>query len=136
MNRGHEPVEVAVSLPGGRVYHAGAAMAAMLSPAGTRDPDRLTVQLPAAGLDATGRLLAQYAAAWGFPVDEVATWRASAAPSAPAGLADDTGPFVYSTRVFTGTDAGFVHVEFQVSHHLRERDFVVTALFTWGTPFP
>jgi hypothetical protein len=25
-------------------------------------------------------------------------------------------------------------VEFQVSHDLRERDFVITALFTWGTP--
>ena len=136
MNPGHHPVEVTVNLPGGRGYHAGAAMAAMLSPDSTRDPDRLTVQLPAADLDATGRLLAQYAAAWGFPPDEVATWRASAAPSASAGAEDDTGPFSYSTRVFTGNDAGLVHVEFQVSHHLRERDFVVTALFTWGTPVP
>jgi hypothetical protein len=135
MNPGREPVEVAVNLPSGRVYHAGAAMAAMLSPASTRNPDRLTVELPAAGLDATGRLLAQYAAAWGFPSDEVVTWRASAAASASAGPEDNTGPFTYSTRVFTGADAGFVHVEFQVSHHLRERDFVVTALFTWGTPF-
>ena len=134
MNPGHEPVEVAVHLPDGRVYHAEAAMAAMLSPASTRDPDRLTVQLPAAGLQATSRLLAEYAAAWGFPSDEVASWRASAAPSAPAGSEDDTGPFTYSTRVFTGADAGFVHVEFQVSHHLSERDFVVTALFMWGTP--
>ena len=132
MNPGHEPVEVAVHLPDGRVYHAEATMAAMLSPGGTRDPDRLTVQLPAAGLQPTSRLLAQYAAAWGFPSDEVATWRASAAPSAPAGAEDDTGPFTYSTRVFTGADAGFVHVEFQVSQHLSERDFVVTALFTWG----
>ena len=127
---------MAVNLPGGRIYHAQAAMAAMLSPDGTRDPDRLTVQLPAADLDATGQLLAQYAAAWGFPSDEVATWRTSAGTSALAGPEDDTGPFTYSTRVFTGADAGFVHVEFQVSHHLRERDFVVTALFTWGTPFP
>jgi len=130
------PVELAVNLPSGRVYHAGAAMAAMLSPDSTRDPDRLTVQLPAAGLDVTGRLLAEYAAAWGFPPDEVATWRASAAPGASAGAEDDTGPFSYSTRVFTGNDAGFVHVEFQVSDHLRERDFVVTALFTWDRPFP
>jgi hypothetical protein len=136
MNPGHRPVEVAVNLPDGQIYQAGAAMAAMLSPDRTRDPDRLTVQLPAAGLDATGRLLAQYAAAWGFPPEEVATWCASAAPSAPAGPEDDTAPFSYSTRVFTGGDAGFVHVEFQVSHHLRERDFVVTALFTWGTPSP
>jgi hypothetical protein len=136
MNPGHQPVEVAVNLPGGRVYHAGATTAAMLSPDSTRDPDRLTVQLPAAGLDAIGRLLAQYAAAWGFPSDEVATWRASAAPSVSADPEDDTGPFSYRTRVFTGDDVGFVHVEFQVSHHLREREFVVTALFSWGTPVP
>ena len=134
MNRGREPVEVTVNPPGGRVYTAQAAMAAMLSPDGTRDPDRLTVQLPAAGLDATGQLLAQYAAAWGFPSDEVATWRASAGTSASAGPEDGTGPFTYGTRVFTGADAGFVHVEFQVSQHLREGDFVVTALFTWSTP--
>jgi hypothetical protein len=136
MNPGHYPVEVAVNLPAGRVYQAGAAMAAMLSPDSTRGPDRLTVQLPAVGLDATGRLLAQYAAAWGFPPDEVARWRASAAPGASAGPEEDSGPFSYSTRVFTGADAGFVHVEFQVSHHLREGEFVVTALFTWGTPVP
>jgi hypothetical protein len=135
-NPGHRPVEVAVSLPSGRVYHAGAVMAAMLSPASTRDPDRLTVQLPAAGLDATGQLLEQYAVAWGFPSDEVTAWRASAAPGASAGPEDDTGAFSYSTRVFTGTDDGFVHVEFQVSHHLREGDFVITALFTWDTPSP
>jgi luciferase-like monooxygenase len=136
MNPGHQPVEVAVNLPSGHVYHAVAAMAAMLSPATTRDPDHLTVQLPAADLDATGQLLAQYAPAWGFPPEEVTTWRASAAPSASASPGDDTGPFSYSTRVFTGTDAGFVHVEFQVSHHLPEHDFVVTALFTWDTPLP
>lgn len=136
MNPGQIPVEVAVSLPGGRVYHADAAIAAMLSPASTRDPDRLTIQLPAAGLDATGRLLAQYAAAWGFPPEEVTAWRASAAPIAAASPEDGIGPFTYSTRVFTGTDAGVVHVEFQVAHHLREHDFVVTALFTWATPLP
>src|SRR5262249_59297944 len=31
-NPGHRPVEVAVSLPSGRVYHAGAVTAAMLRP--------------------------------------------------------------------------------------------------------
>src|SRR5262249_5535718 len=135
-NPGHQPVEVAVKLPSGRVYHAAAAMAAMLSPPSTGGPDRRRVQVAAADLDATGRVLAQYAVAWGFPSDEVATWRASAAPSASAGPEDDAGSFSYSTRVFTGTDDGLVHVEFQVSQHLREREFVVTALFTWGTPLP
>jgi len=35
-----------------------------------------------------------------------------------------------------GVEAGFVHVEFPVSHHLPGRDFTVTALSTWGAPFP
>jgi hypothetical protein len=87
-------------------------------------------QLSPAGLDVTGRVLAQYAAAWSFPSNEVTTWRASAAPSASAGPKDAAGPFTYSMRVFTGTDAGFAHLEFQVAGHLRERDFVITALFT------
>jgi hypothetical protein len=33
--------------------------------------------------------------------------------------------------VFTPDDAGFVHLEFQVSHHVREGIFVVVALFSW-----
>ena len=136
MNPSREPVDLAVNLPGGRVYHARAAMVAMLSPTGTQDPDRLTVQLPAAGLDATERLMAQYAADWGFPSEEVASWRAGAAPSAPADPNNDTGLFTYNTHVFTGADTGFVHLEFQVSHHLSERNFVVAALFTWDTPSP
>jgi len=132
MNPGREPVDLAVNLPDGRAYHARAAMAAMLSPAGTGDPDRLTVQLPPTDLDATEELMAQYAASWGFPAREVARWRASVAPSAPAGPNDDdTGLFTYGTRVFTGADVGFVHLEFQVAHHQREREFVVAALFTW-----
>ena len=134
MNSGREPVDVSVNLPGGRVYHARAAMAVMLSQADTGEPERLAVQLPAADLDAAGQLIADYAAAWGFPPAEVAIWRAGAAPSAPADPDNDTGLFSYSTHVFTAADAGFVHLEFQVSHHLRERAFVVSALFTWDTP--
>jgi hypothetical protein len=134
MNPGREPVDVAVNLPGGRVYHAQAAMAVMLSQADTGEPERLAVQLPAADLDAAGQLIAEYAAAWGFPPAEVAIWRAGAAPSAPADPDNDMGLFTYSTHVFTAADAGFVHLEFQVSHHLRERAFVISALFTWDTP--
>ena len=33
--------------------------------------------------------------------------------------------------MFTPDDVGVVHLEFQVSHHVRENDFVVAALFSW-----
>src|SRR5262249_25094804 len=96
------------------------------------DPDRLTIQLPPADLDATEELMAQYAASWDFPAREVARWRASVTPSAQAGPNDDdTGQFTYGTRVFTGANVGFVHLEFQVAHHQRDREFVAAALFTW-----
>ena len=42
----------------------------------------------------------------------------------------------YSTHVFTPDDVGFVHLEFQVSHHVREGDFVITALFSWESHVP
>jgi hypothetical protein len=37
----------------------------------------------------------------------------------------------YSSHVFTPDDVGFVHLEFQVSHHVRESICVVTVLFSW-----
>jgi hypothetical protein len=33
--------------------------------------------------------------------------------------------------VFTPADIGPVHLEFQISHHVSERAFVVAALFSW-----
>ena len=99
-------------------------MAAMLSSAPAGDPDRLTVQLPPTGLDAAARLLGEYAAQWDFPAAAVAAWHTSASRRAP-------GDRHYSTHVFTAEHIGFVHLEFQVSHHVRERDFVVAALFSW-----
>ena len=124
MNPNRRPFDVAVALPGGRSYRARAELAVMLSSTRAGDPDRLTVQLPAAGLEATERLITQYAAEWGFPGDAVAGWRTGAARR-PSSDRD------YSTQVFTPDDLGFVHLEFQVSHHVRENDFVVTALFSW-----
>jgi hypothetical protein len=99
-------------------------MAVMLSPAPAGGPDRLTVQLPPTGLDAAVRLLGEYAVQWDFPAEAVAAWRSSASRRAP-------GDRHYSTHVFTAEPIGFVHLEFQVSHHVQERDFVVAALFSW-----
>ena len=123
-NPGRVPFDVTITLPGGRAYHARAEMAVMLGSAPAGNPDRLTAQLPPASLDATTRLIGDYAARWGFPVGAVTDWRASAAQRAP-------GEGYYGTHVFTPPEIGPVHLEFQVSHHVPERVFVVTALFSW-----
>jgi hypothetical protein len=124
MNPNRRPFDVAVALPGGRFYRARAELAVMLSSTRAGDPDRLTVQLPSAGLEATERLITQYAAEWGFPTDAVAGWR-TGAERRPSSDRD------YSTHVFTPDDVGVVHLEFQVAHHVRENDLVVAALFSW-----
>jgi hypothetical protein len=124
VNPGRAPFDVTITLPGGRAYHARAEMAVMLGSTPAGDPDRLTVQLPPASLDATARLIGDYAARWGFPADAVTDWRTSAAQRA-------SGDGYYGTRVFTPPQIGSVHLEFQVSHHVPERDFVVAALFSW-----
>jgi hypothetical protein len=121
---GRPAFDVTVTLPFGRAYHARAEMAVMLASAPAGDPDRLTVQLPPASLDATARLLGDYAARWGFPADAVTDWHTSAAQRA-------SGDSYYGTQVFTPPGIGPVHLEFQVSHHVPERTFVVTALLSW-----
>jgi hypothetical protein len=126
MNPGRAPFDVTVALPGGRAYHARAEMAVMLGSTRAGDPDRLTVQLPPASLDATAQLIGDYAVRWGLPADAVTAWRTGAARRASSDR-------YYSTHVFTPAYTGPVHLEFQVSHHAPERDFVVAALFSWPT---
>jgi hypothetical protein len=126
MNRRREAFHFTVTLPGGREYHAQTDMAVMLSSTCAGDPDRLTVRLPPVGLEAAMRLLGDYAKQWGFPADEVEAWHASAVRRA-------SGHRRYGTHVFRAADIGTTHLEFQVSHHVRERDFVVTALFSWNS---
>jgi hypothetical protein len=125
MNPNRQPFDVAVQLPGGRFYRARAELAVMLSSTRAGDPDRLTVQLASAGLEATDLLITQYVAEWGFPTDAVGGWRMGAERRASSDRD-------YSTHVFTPDEIGFVHLEFQVSHHVRENEFVVAALFSWG----
>jgi hypothetical protein len=124
VNPGRTPFDVTITLPGGRAYHARAEMVVMLSSTPAGNPDRLTVQLPPASLDATARLIGGYAARWGFPAHAVTDWRTSAAQRA-------SGEGYYGTQVFTPSEIGSVHLEFQVSHHVPEHDFVVAALFSW-----
>jgi hypothetical protein len=126
MNPNRRPFDLRVLLPGGRVYRARAAEAVMLSSTPAGDPDRLMVQPPAAGLDAdaTQQLIAQYAAEWGFPAEAATGWRAGVERR----IGSDRS---YSTHVFTPEDVGFVHLEFQVSHHVSEGTFVMSTLFSW-----
>jgi hypothetical protein len=126
MNPGRAPFDVTITLPGGRAYHARAEMAVMLGSTRAGDPDRLTVQLPPASLDATAQLIGDYAARWGLPAGAVTAWRTGTARRA-------SGDRYYITQVFTAADTGPVHLEFQVSHHVPERDFVVAALLSWHT---
>lgn len=124
MNPGRAPFDVTIALPGGRAYQARAEMAVMLSSTRAGDPDRLTVQLPPASLAGAAQLISDYAAQWDFPADAVAAWHGDATRHA-------AGDRYYRTHVFTPADIGPVHLEFQVSHHVREHQFVVAALFTW-----
>jgi hypothetical protein len=124
VNPGRTPFDVTITLPGGRAYHARAEMAVMFGSTPAGDPDRLTVQLPPDSLEATARLMGDYAARWGFPADAVTDWRTIAAQRT-------SGDRNYGTHVFTPPEIGPVHLEFQVSHHVPERAFVVTTLFSW-----
>jgi hypothetical protein len=126
INRNRAPFHLTVTLPGGREYHAQADMAVMLSSTSAGDPDRLTVRLPRVGLEAATRLIGDYATQWGFSADEVEAWHASAVRRA-------SGDRRYGTHVFKASDIGTMRVEFQVSHHVHERDFAVTALFSWNS---
>jgi hypothetical protein len=126
MNRNRAPFHFTVTLPGERKYHAQADMAAVLSSRRDGDPDRLTVRLPPVDLEAATRLIGDYATQWGFSADEVEAWHASAVRRA----SDDRR---YGTHVFKAADIGTIRMEFQVSHHVREREFVVTALFSWNS---
>ncbi len=127
MDRKRRPFDVTVALPRRGAYRARAESAMMLSTVCGGDPDRLAVQLPPAGFAETATLLAAYAAEWGFALDTVADWRAGYERRR---VSDRS----YSTHVFTPEKVGFVHLEFQVSHHVREGYFVVAALLSWHAP--
>jgi hypothetical protein len=92
MNRARAPFDLTIALPGGRVYHARAEMAVMLSSARAGDPDRLTVQLPPANLETAARLIGEDAAQWGLPATAPEAWRVNASQHAP-------GDRHYSTRL-------------------------------------
>jgi hypothetical protein len=125
MNPDRRPVAIAALLPGGREFRADVRLAVLLSPERDAGPEELVLRLPAADLEATARLLTEYASVWGFPADAIARWR-TGAEQRPSSDRD------YSTHVFTGEPLDGVRVEFQVAHHVRDGNFVVAAIFSWS----
>lgn len=127
MNPNRRPFDLTVRLPGGRAYRIRAAEAVMLNSSPGGDPDRLMVQRPASGLTAgtTEALIRRYAAEWGFAAEAAEGWRTGVENRRRSDRD-------YSTHVFTPEhDLGFVRLEFQVSHHVRDDTFMVSALFCW-----
>lgn len=131
MNRGREPIDVEVCLPDNKVYRARAAMTTILTTALGKDPDRLIVQLLPMVLADVGQLVDEYSAEWGFPSQAADTWRTSAYRRASGWQRDDADNETYTTHVFTPDSVNFVHIEFHVSHHIYEDEFVLAALFSW-----
>jgi hypothetical protein len=107
MNPGRRPFDLTVRLPDGQVFRARPEFAVMLG-------DRLTVQLPETDLEGAAAALHE----WGVSRDEIADWRRGA-ERRPASDRD------HSTHVFPAAD----EVEFEVSHHVREGTFTLTAHF-------
>ncbi|HEX8157789.1 MAG TPA: hypothetical protein VF526_10435, partial [Solirubrobacteraceae bacterium] len=124
------PFDLTVELPAGRTFRARAEKTAMLARARGGDPTRLTIQLPPGDAETTQQLIEGYAVEWGFPSDAVAGWRQGVERRRASRDRD------YSTHVFTADDVGYIHLEFQVAHHVREQEFVVSALFSWGDEAP
>jgi hypothetical protein len=88
------------------------------------------VQERPASFDRTERRLRALAANWGIRLREVTDWKKAAARLSRS--PDRT----YATHVVTAPDLGFVHLEFEISHHVRENEFVIAASFSWRLPGP
>ena len=117
--------DLSVRLPDGRTFRTPAAVATVDAESAD-GAGRLAARMPAqAELDETLGMLRALAREWGFDPAELETWgeHARAVAANP--------PHLYSTRVFHGRDVGDVHVEFQVEHHVVERELVLHAFFTW-----
>ena len=125
MNRNRKPFAMMVLLPNNRAYRGLTEMAIMLSSARGADPDRLELRLPPSGLDSTETLLAQYSREWNFPSDAIHAWRSRCENR-------KLGDREFSTHVFTPGSVGFVYLEFDVSHHVKEDYFVIDVLFSWN----
>jgi hypothetical protein len=132
MNGDLRTFAVEVGLPGGHVFHSDADVVVVLCPDEHSDPERIVIRRPATRRDEADQLLREYSE-WTLPVgaipsDAVDEWRDNV-----GGVTQ--GGHHYSTRVFTPDRIGVVQLEFQMAHHVREGDFVVTIHFTWDDSF-
>lgn len=123
-NLQRQPFRVTVSLPGARTFSTEAVLAVLFSAEPGGNPTRLTLKLPATGLDGARRTLGELARGWQLNESEVGLWAARAA-------AVTSTQHAYSTRVFEAKPAGFVRVEFQVEHHIEPDKYVLDVLFSW-----
>lgn len=69
--------------------------------------------------------IGRYAVAWGIDRDEISKWKDGA-----AGRASSTHR-AFSTQVFRPAAVEFVRPEFEVAHHVGDKFFVISALFSW-----
>jgi hypothetical protein len=123
--RGGRPVRVVVRLPEGREFADDAELVAALSLTRDGRPSQLIVQEPPAGFDRTESRLRALAATWNIRLREVTDWKKRAARLSRS--PDRT----YATHVVTAPEMGFVHLELEISHHVRENEFVISASFSW-----
>jgi hypothetical protein len=82
------------------------------------------LQLPPTAIDFSKELLTALAAEWDFPAEAAVAWHFDAKHR-------ESSDRSYMTNVFTCSNVGLVHLEFQVAHHVQDRQAVVTALFSW-----
>jgi hypothetical protein len=120
-----------VRLPGGDGFRCDADAVVILCPDGTSDPERVVVRQPPTNRDEAERRLRAYAGlelrTEPIPGGAIEEWLGD--------LGQDQGSHHYSTRVFTPGSVDAVQLEFQVSHHIAERKFIITIQFTWHTSF-
>ncbi len=122
---GRRPFKVEVDLPEGRVYQANAEMVAATSFPASGPTNHISVRLPPLDLNETEKYLGKFAVVWGLKANEVSKWKNSA-----AGLANSTHR-AHSTQVFRPDPVDFVRLELEVAHHVGDRFFVISALFSW-----
>jgi hypothetical protein len=123
---GRRPFKVEVDLPAGRVYKANAEMVAATSFPASGPTNHISVRLPPTDLNETEKYLGQYAVVWGFKATDVAKWKNNAVALA------NSSHRAHSTQVFRPTaPLDFVRPEFEVAHHVGDKFFVISALFSW-----
>jgi hypothetical protein len=122
---GRRPFKVEVDLPAGRVYKADAEMVAATSFPASGPPNHISVRLPPMDLTEAEDCIGRYAVAWGIDRDEISKWKDGA-----AGRASSTHR-AFSTQVFRPAAVEFVRPEFEVAHHVGDKFFVISALFSW-----